>query len=230
MSESTIKCIGFIMDGNRRWAKEQGLETFEGHRKGGEVLADSIDWVRGSGIEHAVYYAFSTENWNRSKEEVSYLMGLFVEWIDRVEEKTSDDNGQVRIRFVGRREDFAEDMQTNMNELEARGEKLEGVVTTIWIALSYGGRSEIVEAANKAIEKGEEVTEESFNELLWTAEMPDPDVVVRPGGERRLSNFMTWKSVYSELFFIEKYWPALTKDDFDGILYEYESRERRKGK
>lgn len=218
------------MDGNRRWAKEQGLETFEGHRKGGEVLADSIDWVRGSGIEHAVYYAFSTENWNRSKEEVSYLMGLFVEWIDRVEEKTSDDNGQVRIRFVGRREDFAEDMQTNMNELEARGEKLEGVVTTIWIALSYGGRSEIVEAANKAIEKGEEVTEESFNELLWTAEMPDPDVVVRPGGERRLSNFMTWKSVYSELFFIEKYWPALTKDDFDGILYEYESRERRKGK
>jgi undecaprenyl diphosphate synthase len=117
-----------------------------------------------------------------------------------------------------------------MNELEKYSEKNENIETTVWIALSYGGRAEIIEATNRAIRNGKEVTEETFAQLLWTADMPDPDIIVRTGGEKRLSNFMTWRSVYSELLFIDTYWPALTKVEFNGILKEYESRERRGGK
>ena len=231
MSQTTITCIGFIMDGNRRWAKEQGLPTFEGHKRGGEVMSDSIRWVRDAGIAHAVYYAFSTENWKRSEEEVVYLMDLFREWLRQVGEQANAENeAPVKVRIVGRRKDFAEDIQQQMDRLEAQNAERSDAKTTIWIALSYGGRAEIVEAVNAAIAAGETVTEESFEKLLWTADMPDPDVIVRPGGEHRLSNFMTWRSVYSELMFLDKHWPALTKDDFDDILGEYESRERRKGK
>lgn len=224
------------MDGNRRWAREQGFPTFEGHKKGGDVLTDSMKWVGDAEIPHAVYYAFSTENWNRSEEEVSYLMDLFRDWLQKIEMKLRDNNTEtqnekkIKVRVVGRRKDFAKDIQDKMNELEAESLKHPEAKTTIWLALSYGGRAEIVEAVNKAVEKGELVTEETFEQLLWTGDMPDPDMIVRTGGEHRLSNFMTWKSVYSELLFLDKHWPALTKSDFDDILKEYEKRERRRGK
>lgn len=219
-------CIGFIMDGNRRWAKNQNLATFEGHKKGGEVLLDSINFIRDQRIAHAVYYAFSTENWQRSEAEVSYLMDLFREWIANIKTKVSEDQG-IKVRFIGRKEDFADDIIEQMRELEAmEHEKTE---TTIWIALSYGGRAEIVDAVNSAVQEGKAVTEESFASLLWTADMPDPDIIVRTSGEQRLSNFVTWRSVYSELYFIEKPWPALTQEDFTDILHEYEKRDRRKG-
>lgn len=229
MNEVDIHCIGFIMDGNRRWAKERRLPTFEGHRKGGDVLASSIRFFNEAKIPHVVYYAFSTENWKRSKEEVSYLMSLFREWLVKLEKEVNQNkNGQLRVRIVGRKKDFSEDIQTQMDRLEQINAQ-EKVVTTVWIALSYGGRAEIVEAVNAAIVRGDAVTEESFEKLLWTADMPDPDIIVRTGGEHRLSNFMTWKSVYSELLFLDKYWPALTRDDFEGILMQYAARERRKG-
>jgi len=225
--KTEIKCLGLIMDGNRRWAKEQNLPTLEGHRKGGEVMGDSVSWVKEFGIENVVYYAFSTENWQRSKEEVDYLMELFYEWLTKLEEDQKP--GQVRFRIVGNKSDFNEKLKSKMEELEERSNVI-GTVLTVWIALSYGGRAEIVSAVNEAVKLGKVIDEKSFNDLLWTAEMPDPDLIVRTGGEKRLSNFMTWKSVYSELLFIDKYWPALTKDDFKDILHEYESRERRKGK
>ena len=217
------QCIGFIMDGNRRWAKSHDLPTLAGHAKGAEVFSDSIEWVCEAGIPHAVYYAFSTENWRRSEEEVGYLMNLFREWLA----KNTKWQG-VRIRVVGRRGDFAPDMQAQLRQLEQETEQ--SAATTIWVALSYGGRAEIVAAVNEAIAKGEPMTEASFEQLLWTAEMPDPDIIVRTGGEQRLSNFMTWKAVYSELLFLEKQWPALIKNDFDTILEEYQKRGRRKGK
>ena len=225
--DNSIRCIGFIMDGNRRWARTQGLPTYEGHRRGGEVLDESIEWVRDQHIPHAVYYVFSTENWQRSEKEVAYLMDLFREWLQKMEARAKAEH--IRVRIVGRREDFAEDIQAQMNELEQRSQERADAKTTIWLALSYGGRAEIVAAANEAVKQGEVVTEESFTQLLWTADMPDPDIIVRPGGEQRLSNFMTWQSVYSELLFLDKPWPALTAADFDGILKEYESRERRRG-
>jgi undecaprenyl diphosphate synthase len=225
MQKTNIQCLGFIMDGNRRWAKELGLPTFEGHQKGAEVMRDSVKWVKEAGIPHVVYYAFSTENWKRSKEEVSWLMKLFSEMLEKQFKEKN-----IRIRIVGRRKDFDTDLQKQMNELEKYSEKNENIETTVWIALSYGGRAEIIEATNRAIRNGKEVTEETFAQLLWTADMPDPDIIVRTGGEKRLSNFMTWRSVYSELLFIDTYWPALTKVEFNGILKEYESRERRGGK
>lgn len=223
MSKTNITCLGFIMDGNRRWAKEHSLPTFEGHRKGAEVFRQSVEWVCEAEIPHAVYYAFSTENWRRTEDEVSYLMDLFREIIAEIKKQT-----KVTVKIVGRREDFAEDIKAQFTEIESLHTE-DGAKTTIWIALSYGGRAEILAAVNQAVAAGESVTEESFTELLWTADMPDPDMIVRTGGEYRLSNFMTWKSVYSELLFLETYWPALTQDDFNGILKEYEQRERRRG-
>lgn len=216
------------MDGNRRWAKEQGLSTFEGHAKGGEVFADSVTWVSEANIPHVVYYAFSTENWKRSEAEVAYLMELFADWLQTIERKINESTGdKVRVRVIGRRSDFSAALQTQMTELEDRTAANMG--TTAWVALSYGGRVEIVEAVNKAVEKGEPVTEASFEKLLWTADLPDPDVIVRTSGEQRLSNFLTWRSVYSEFIFLEKHWPALTKADLTDILGEYEKRERRRG-
>lgn len=231
----TPNSIGFIMDGNRRWARAKGMPTFEGHRRGGEVFSKCVEWVRDAGIAHAVFYAFSTENWNRSKDEVSYLMDLFHENLDALEKRMNDnDSGKksdrkIRIRIIGRREDFAEDLQKQMTELEERSLQYKDAATTIWVALSYGGRAEIIEAANKAVEAGEKVTEETFQNLLWTREMPDPDLIIRTSGEQRLSNFVTWKSVYSELFFTKTFWPDFSQKEFEKIVEDYMTRQRRRG-
>lgn len=219
-------CIGFIMDGNRRWAAEQGLPTIEGHRQGFDnVFLELIRFIRDEEIPHAVFYAFSTENWKRAEAEVSSLMVLFSELLTRMKEDLAEQG--VRIRFVGRRQDFSFEQQKLMNEIEENSREYSS--TTVWIALSYGGRAEIVEAVNEAVRKGKHVDESSFETLLWTADLPDPDMIVRTSGEQRLSNFLTWKSAYSELYFIKKHWPALTKDDFADILAEYAKRERRHG-
>lgn len=222
----TPTCLGFIMDGNRRYAKELDLPTLEGHKKGLDVYIDYIRFVRDHNIPHAVFYAFSTENWNRSEAEVSYLMELFGNSLDTLKDEIEE--RKVRVRILGRKEDFSKELQHKMNQLEEKSAKYTD--TTIWMALSYGGRTEIVEAVNKAVASGEEVTEESFSQLLWTAEMPDPDMIIRTSGEHRLSNFLPWQSVYSEFYFIDKHWPALTEADFKDILAEYGKRERRKGK
>ena len=220
-------CIGFIMDGNRRWAKANHLATIEGHKQGADVLAASIRFVRDRGIRHAVYYAFSTENWKRAPDEVAGLMSIFKESIATLRRLASEET-PVRIRFIGTRSDFDAELQTAMNELEA--ESAESTHhTTIWVALSYGGRAEIVAAANAAVAQGHAVTEGTFESLLWTAELPDPDIIVRTSGEERLSNFLTWRAAYSELYFIEKPWPALTAEDFEDILSEYATRSRRHG-
>lgn len=228
MNTTSVQCLGFIMDGNRRFAKEQGLPTYEGHKQGGEVLRDCVEWLREKQIAHGVFYAFSTENWNRSDEEVGYLMSLFRDWLKKLEQDTENKN--IKVRIVGRRKDFAEDIAEQMNRLEKRTEDLADPDTTIWVALSYGGRDEIVEAVNLAVQQKVVVTEDSFEALLATSDLPDPDMIVRTSGEQRLSNFLTWKSTYSELYFIEKHWPALTRDDFDDILVEYEKRNRRRGR
>jgi undecaprenyl diphosphate synthase len=219
-------CLGFIMDGNRRFAKEGGLDPLSGHVLGKDKLVEVIRWTREVDIPHLVVYAFSTENWQRSEAEVSSLLNLFLSGIDELKTSTESD---FAVRFIGRRQDFSSELQVKMKELEETSAKNE-VKVTVWIALSYGGRAEIVEAVNMAVKVGSEVTEESFSRLLWTADMPDPDLVVRTGGEERLSNFLPWQSVYSELHFTKTYWPAFTKEEFMSILEAYAARERRKGK
>jgi undecaprenyl diphosphate synthase len=226
MENKKPTCLGFIMDGNRRWAKEQSLPTLEGHKKGlDDVFLKIVQFVRDANIPHAVFYAFSTENWKRSEEEVTYLMELFSGLLAKLQEELEERG--VRVRMVGRREDFSVTLQAKMKELEEKSSRFSG--TTIWVALSYGGRAEIVQAVNKAIDLGKPVDEESLGKLLWTVGMPDPDMIVRTSGEQRLSNFLPWQSAYSEFYFIEKHWPALTKNDFDDILAEYARRERRQG-
>lgn len=213
------------MDGNRRWAKEQNLHTLEGHQKGLEVFLDCIKWIRDEQIPHAIFYAFSTENWKRSEEEVAYLMNLFAGLLNKLAEKVEEE--KIRVRMVGRCEDFSPALQRQVESLEEKSKQHHG--TTIWVALSYGGRAEIIDAVNRAVETGEKVDESTFEKLLWTTGMPDPDMIVRTSGEERLSNFLPWQAVYSEFYFIDKHWPALTKNDFKDILCEYEKRERRKG-
>jgi undecaprenyl diphosphate synthase len=219
-------CVGFIMDGNRRWAKEQNLPTLEGHKAGESVFYDSAQWVKELCIPHAVYYAFSTENWQRNPEEVSYLMQLFEFFLERMLGEI--DGVQVRVKVIGKREDFSVHLQSLIERLEAVSAQYSG--TTIWVALSYGGRSEIVAACNQAIVAGVPVDETSLAQYLQTKDMPDPDLIIRTSGEQRLSNFLPWQSVYSELFFTDTYWPAFTKEEFTRIVGQYGDRQRRRGK
>jgi undecaprenyl diphosphate synthase len=231
MEKTGVQCIGFIMDGNRRWAKDRKLSTQEGHRKGAEVGAKIIQFVRDAGIPHAIFYTFSSENWNRDEEEVSYLMDFFAEKLNELNEKINDENiieKKVRYRFVGDMKKFTESFRNKIAKVESASEKYSD--TTIWIALSYGGRDEITAAVNEAIKKGEEVTEKTFGDLLWTAGMSDPDLIIRTGGQQRLSNFLPWQSVYSELVFVDQFWPEMTSEMLSQILMDYKERQRNFGK
>ena len=223
MAEKIPQSIGIILDGNRRWAKENNLPSLEGHRKGVEKLKETARWVRDRGIKHLAVYAISTENWSRSEEEVKYLMNLFRTVVEEFFGELAKEN--IRVRFAGEREKFDKGIREAMERVEKASEKNDGL--TLWVCFSYGGRAEIVRAANAA---GGEVTEESLNRSLWTAGMPDPDIIIRTGGEKRLSGFLTWQSIYSELFFIDEYWPDFSEKILDSILSEFSTRTRRMGK
>ncbi len=221
------KHIGIIMDGNRRWAKSRGLPTLEGHRRGYEKMQEVMEWAREADISFVTVYAFSTENWGRTPEEVSYLLDLFKETLTVGLAKFKDQ--KVRVRCIGDRARFSEGLQTLMRKAEAETASFGG--PTLVLALSYGGRTEIIEGVRRAITEGvSTVTEQTFPSLLWSAGIPDPDIIIRTGGEKRLSGFLTWQSVYSELFFVDTFWPDFSKSEFQAILDEFGRRERRKGK
>lgn len=222
-----VECIGFIMDGNRRWARAHNLPAFKGHGEGYKKLQEVMRWAREAGIPHAVAYAFSTENWRRSEEEVGYMLALFRSVLENEIQKMVDE--RVRVHFVGDRSRFSADLRELMEKAEAETAKAYDI--TLHLLMSYGGRAEIAAAVNALIKEGAgEATEESFAQKLWTGAMPDPDIVVRTGGEKRLSNFLPWQSVYSELFFSDSFWPDFSKEEFDAILVEFAGRERRNGK
>lgn len=222
----TPECIGIVMDGNRRWAKKKGLPLLEGHKKGYEVLKDCLKWAKENGIKYVIVYAFSTENWGRSEEEVGYIMDLLSNAIGNELDSLREEN--VKFKMIGKREMFSEALQKGIKKLEEDTQGSDG--PTLVAALSYGGRSEIIEAANRAIEKGEKVDEESFGNLLWTEGIPDPDMIIRTGKEKRLSGFLPWQTVYSELFFVDTLWPDFSKEEFERILDEYSKRDRRSGR
>lgn len=222
----SVKCVGIILDGNRRWAKAKGLAKIEGHRAAIETVKKSVRFVRDSGIKHLVIYAFSTENWNRDKDEVTYLMELFRGAMQKEMSELGKEN--VRVRFVGQRERFSDDLQKSMERIEKETENNDAI--TLWTCLSYGGRAEIVAAANAAAAKGDLITEDLLSQNLWTRDMPEPDIIIRTGGEKRLSNFLLWQSAYSELFFTDTLCPDFNKEEFDSILAEFATRERRRGK
>jgi len=214
------------MDGNRRWARERGLASLEGHTAGLEKIGELLSWVRARGIKEVTLYAFSTENWNRSPEEVAYLMKLFNYAFDSNFKKFIQGGG--RVRFIGDRARMPEKLQTRMRESEE--ESKENTEGTLVVALSYGGRAEILAGVNALLQSGvERVDESDFGASLWSAGLIDPDLIIRTGGDMRLSNFLTWQSVYSELFFTATKWPDFSEGEFDSILAEYASRERRLG-
>ena len=217
------------MDGNRRWAKSKGLPTLEGHRRGYDRLKDVVRWAGEAGVTHLVIYAFSTENWKRTKEEVGYLMDLF-RWVLK-EEVAYFIKEEVKVTSIGDTTSLPPDIQEGIRGVEEKTKQFSKL--HVVLALSYGGRKEILAAARAIVAKGfsgTDVTEEDFQKNLWTHDIPDPDMVIRTGGERRLSNFLPWQSVYSELFFSDTFWPEFTKEEFQNILNEYSERERRHGK
>ena len=221
------KSIGIIMDGNRRWAKEQGLGTIRGHQAGLEKIKDVIAWSLEAGAQELIFYAFSTENWNRTTEEVGALLGLiefaFENWIAEIIEK------DIRVRVIGERSRFSKVIQENIGKAEEKSKN--GKRATIVFALSYGGRAEIF-AAVKQLQNNKvvEITEEIFEANMWSSGLLNPDLLIRTGGEKRLSNFLPWQSVYSELFFTDTKWPALTKEEFISILADFAQRNRRRGR
>lgn len=220
-----VQCIGIILDGNRRWAKEKGLPTLEGHRRGFETLQSIARAVRDRGIPHLAVYAFSTENWNRPPEEVTQLMGLIKE---AALSGTSDLVKEgVRLRFVGDQSQITDDVRAVLEKAEADSTANRGF--TLWICLSYGGRGEIVAAAEAAGAHEGILTEELIRQHMWTAEMPDPDIIIRTGGQKRLSNFLLWQSAYSELFFLDMFWPDFKESDLETVLTEYAGRKRNFG-
>ncbi len=222
------------MDGNGRWAKKRHLPRLMGHRAGAEALDRVMHYCKEAGIKYLTVYAFSTENWKRSEEEVSGLMKLLSHFI-KSKEKELLKNG-IRFRVIGRRTDLSKKLQGEVAALE---EKTKGGDFTLVVALSYGGRDEIVRAAQKLVDSAAQqhdkdgprpsVTESLLASCLDTADMPDPDLIIRTSGELRLSNFLLWQAAYAEFYFTDVLWPDFDKAEFDKAIASFSKRERRMG-
>jgi len=218
--------IGFIMDGNRRWARQQGLAIFKGHEIGVDSFEKILDICLHAGIKHATFYAFSTENWNRDKKEIAELMKLFKKMTKDLLKKCMDEN--ARFSVLGEIDRFDEELQMILTDTTEKTKNNTGMKVNM--ALNYGGRSEIVRAASQCVEKGVDITEENIKKNLYTNGQPYPDFIIRTGGEMRLSNFLTWQSAYSELYFTDIFWPDFDAKELEKALSEYARRQRRFGK
>jgi len=220
--------IGIILDGNRRWAKARSLPSFAGHKAGLKNINKIAAQAFKRGVKIMTVFAFSTENWKRSQEEVDYLMSLFGNFIDSESDRLAKRGW--KIKFFGRINDFNPGLQKSMKRAEKISQ--EGERGQLNICLSYGGRDELVRAVQKIISHSksvQEVNESLISANLDTAGLPDPDLIIRTSGEQRLSGFLSWQSVYSELLFVDKHWPDFNQHDLDAALVEYEKRQRRYG-
>lgn len=226
-SKRVMEHLAVIMDGNGRWAKSRLLPRLAGHKAGANKLDEVMHWCRESGIRYLTVYAFSTENWKRSEEEVSGLMRLLSSYIHS-KEKTLIEEG-VRFRVIGRRTDLSEKLQSEIAALE---EKTRAGAFTLIVALSYGGRDEIVRAARRLMAAGvspDALDEARFSAALDAPDVPNPDLVIRTSGELRTSNFLLWETAYSEYYFSNQLWPDFDRAEFDRALASFAQRERRMG-
>lgn len=223
-----IKHLAFIMDGNRRWARSRGLPTFEGHRRGYLRMKKVGDWCLERGIKIMTVYAFSTENWKRSKKEVNYLMKLLEDALSKELPEFMEKN--IQLRIIGKKNDLPKGLQEAIKNAEKQTKNnTKGILN---IAINYGGRQEIVEATKKIVKAKlppSKINEKLFSEHVWTAGQPDPDLVIRTSGEQRISGFLAWQAVYSELYFCKKHWPAFSEKDLDEAINEFNRRNRRFG-
>ena len=230
MSGNVPQHIGFIVDGNRRWAKERGLKPIEGHYAGYDVLHETLSHLLDQGVKYATIYVFSTENWKRSPLEVRQLLKLLFRLL--TEDVPIFVEKGVRLRIAGARDDerLPPKLRAAFGEAEAATAHL--TRGTLVVCINYGGKQEIVDVCKKVIQSGiapDDVTEEVIQQNLYVPDIPPLDLIVRTSGEHRLSNFMIWEGSYAELLFIDKPWPDLTKADIDAILEEYQRRNRRFG-
>ena len=216
--------VAIIMDGNGRWATRRGKARGEGHRAGAKTLGDVLGWCGARGIRYLTVYAFSTENWKRPKAEVDGLMSLFARMLKAKEASFLE--SEVRFRMVGRRGDLSPRL---LSVIEALERKTARFARQFIVAISYGGRAEIVDAANAALARGEPLTEETFRRFLYAPDVPDPDLVIRTSGELRTSNFLLWEAAYSEYYFTDTLWPDFSEAEFDKALASYAARHRRRG-
>lgn len=224
--------IAIIMDGNGRWAKKRGLPRTAGHSAGGETFRAVANYCRTLGVEYLTVYAFSTENWKRSQEEVSGIMKLLARYLQ--EALLDMEKNHVRFRFFGDLERLTPQLRKLCLDAQERSADYQGVQVNF--CLNYGGRDEIVRAVRKVCEKAaaghispEELTEESFAQYLDSKDVPDPELVIRPSGEQRISNFLTWQTVYSEFVFMDVLWPDFGPKELDAAIAEYQRRNRRFG-
>ena len=216
--------VAMIMDGNGRWATQRGKLRGEGHLAGAKTLEKVLKWCGDRNIRYLTVYAFSTENWTRPKEEVDGLMSLFARML-KAKEKDFVKN-RVRFRMIGRRGDLSAKLLKTIETLERKTADFE---RQFIVAISYGGRAEIVDAMNAAMKRGEPLTEETFRSYLYAPDVPDPDLVIRTSGELRTSNFLLWESAYSEYYFTDVLWPDFSEEELDRALADYARRHRRRG-
>lgn len=227
--------IGIIMDGNGRWAKQRGLKRTEGHKEGAKVFKRICEYASDIGIKYLTFYAFSTENWKRPPEEVSVIMDIFRDYLGEAQDRQEENRQkQLRMRFIGIKEGIPEDIQILMDQLEKSSDDKNKTVVNL--AINYGGRAEIVNAVKKIGTKvaqgelkAEDINEELISSNLYTADQPDPDIIIRPSGEYRLSNFMIWQAAYSEFWFSDVLWPDFTEEHLNEVLRDFEKRNRRFG-
>ena len=226
------KHIAIIMDGNRRWAKEKGIDTKLGHKAGAETLEKIASYANKIGLKYLTVYAFSTENWKRTKEEVGALMILLRTYLDKFLNKESLRN--IRIRVLGDIENLDKSLKESIEKIIEKSKNNTGL--TLNIAFNYGGRAEIVRAVRRISDKVskdelkiEDINEELVTNNLYTNGEPDPDLLIRPGGELRISNFLLWQLAYTEFLFIDKYWPDFSEEDLLEAIKKFENRNRKFG-
>lgn len=232
-SVSSPSHIAFIPDGNRRWAKAHGLNVLRGHEKGIDRMGDVLAWCREAKIRTASFWAFSTENFKREDVEVQGLFEAFESRLSKVLREAEFDKHEVRVRFVGNMSLFPKQIQEGVKKVEADTSSYSKYFLNLFIG--YGGRAELVAAAQKLAndfgrEDSKKISESEFEKRLWSAGISDPDMIIRTSGEMRLSGFLPFQSVYSELYFCQKFWPDFEKEDFELALQDYASRKRRWGK
>lgn len=233
--ETLPQHIGIIMDGNGRWAKNQGLPRYKGHIEGAKTFRKIGEFAADIGIKNMTFYAFSTENWKRPKEEVAAIMNLFREYLNEaMDRKAEDEEKGIRINFIGDRGGIPLDIQALMKKVERVGKNKDKVILNL--AINYGGRQEILNSVKEIaadVKKGKlkpnDITEETISSRLYTAGIPDPDLIIRPSGEQRLSNFLLWQSAYAEFWYSDVLWPDFTEENLVEALRVFEHRNRRFG-
>ena len=226
-TDSRLQSIGIIMDGNGRWAKRRGLPRTAGHVQGAKIIQGLLEDMRKMGIHYVTLYAFSTENWNRPKDEVDKIMSLAYMYLNDVVVPMIEKHDDFCMRFLGDKSRLSEKLRTKCEEIEAMAEGRDFVCN---IALNYGGRDEIVHAVNEAIKEGcSPVTAEDISRHLYTAGTPDPDLIIRTGGDMRVSNFLIWQGAYSELYVTDTLWPDFKTADLVAAIENFYGRKRRFG-